>query len=339
MIKRMIVMLIVGLASLADAAPVDNEFLEACRTQAALAFSNGTSVVEGRDGWLFFAPELRHLGAGCFWGEAAKTTGQATREDARDPLPAILDFQQALKAKGITLILVPVPPKAVVHSNLLPDNVTPSPGERQDPYHQEFYQLLRNHGVTVLDLTDSFRQWGANRQGPPYCRQDTHWSGVACVEAARQIAELAAPALTDLKSELFSAEWRTIEVTGDLWSLRGKPDLAKEVIPVRVVTDSRTDPESPVILLGDSHTLIFHAGGDMQTRGAGLADQLALELGIPVDLIGVRGSGATPARINLFRRAQNNPSYWNKKRVVVWVFAAREFTESDGWRILPIEAK
>jgi len=103
-----------------------------------------------------------------------------------------------------------------------------------------------------------------------------------------------------------------------------------------IVAESRTDPGSPVVVDGDSHALIFQAGGDMHARGAGLADQLALEMGMPVDLIGVRGSGATPARINLFRRAQQNPSYWDGKRVVIWVFAAREFTESDGWRIVPI---
>ena len=61
------------------------------------------------------------------------------------------------------------------------------------------------------------------------------------------------------------------------------------------------------MLLGDSHNLVFHAGDDMLASGAGLPDQLALELGFPVDLVAVRGSGATPARINLFRRAQKDP--------------------------------
>ena len=74
----------------------------------------------------------------------------------------------------------------------------------------------------------------------------------------------------------------------------------------------------------------------MHAQGAGLADQLALELGIAVDLVAVRGSGATAARLNLLRRAQRDPSYWANKRLVIWCFAAREFTESDGWRIVPI---
>jgi alginate O-acetyltransferase complex protein AlgJ len=91
-----------------------------------------------------------------------------------------------------------------------------------------------------------------------------------------------------------------------------------------------------VLLLGDSHNLIFHEGGDMLATGAGLPDQLALELGFPVDLIGVRGSGATPARVNLLRRARANPDYLRKKKLIIWCFSAREFTESSGWQKVPV---
>ena len=74
----------------------------------------------------------------------------------------------------------------------------------------------------------------------------------------------------------------------------------------------------------------------MLAKGAGLPDQLALELGFPVDLVAVRGSGATPSRINLLRRAQKDPNYWTGKKWVIWCFSAREFTESDGWRKVPL---
>jgi hypothetical protein len=74
----------------------------------------------------------------------------------------------------------------------------------------------------------------------------------------------------------------------------------------------------------------------MYARGAGLPDQLAMELGIPVDLVAVRGSGATPSRINLFRRWQANSDYYAGKKLVIWCLSAREFTESTGWRKVPI---
>jgi alginate O-acetyltransferase complex protein AlgJ len=120
-----------------------------------------------------------------------------------------------------------------------------------------------------------------------------------------------------------------------------EPKPAAEKIRLRFVTDADgaapTDwRESPIVLLGDSHTLVFHAGEDMHGTGAGLADQLALELGFPVDVVGVRGSGATPARINLLRRKDNLAG----KKLVIWCFSAREFTEATGgWRLVPVIGK
>ena len=37
------------------------------------------------------------------------------------------------------------------------------------------------------------------------------------------------------------------------------------------------DRTSPVLVLGDSHVLVFHDGGDMHAAGAGLPDQLAFD--------------------------------------------------------------
>ena len=61
-----------------------------------------------------------------------------------------------------------------------------------------------------------------------------------------------------------------------------------------------------------------------------------IELGMPVDLIGVRGSGATPARMNLMRKIKSDDKYLAGKKLIVWGFAAREFTESQGWRKVPV---
>ena len=107
--------------------------------------------------------------------------------------------------------------------------------------------------------------------------------------------------------------------------------------PRRIEALNEADVSSQVLVLGDSHVLVFHDGKDMYARGAGISDQLAFSLARSVDVIGVRGSGATPARLSLYRKAQRSAGYWSGKKVVVWCFAAREFTETDGWRVLPIE--
>ena len=86
--------------------------------------------------------------------------------------------------------------------------------------------------------------------------------------------------------------------------------------------------DSPVLLIGDSHTLVFH-DPTLFGPGGGLPDQLAVRFGFPVDLIGVRGSGANSPRIDLLRRGDNLKG----KKLVIWCFSFREFTEStSGWR-------
>ncbi|MDP8237128.1 MAG: hypothetical protein P9M08_12155 [Candidatus Erginobacter occultus] len=316
--------------------PAAERLLERSGELARAAEEEGRTVVEGRDGWLFLVSELRHLAAGPFWGEAARTASRAKRAEARDPLPAILDFHRELKAKGIELILVPVPAKAAVYPHYLPGDPGAESGVRPDPHHREFYSLLRAEGVKVLDLTDRFREGPDPARGPYYCRQDSHWSGTGCVRAAEILADKVRPLLPRTTERSYPAAWKEIEIDGDLRRMLDDPGVPPEILAVRAVEGETLDPDSPLLVLGDSHTLVFHAGGDMHTRGAGLADQLARELGRPVELVGVRGSGATPARLNLFRKARGDPEYWNRKRAVVWIFSAREFTESDGWRLVPL---
>lgn len=248
-------------------------------------------------------------------------------------MPAILDFHQALADVGVHLLIVPVPLKAVAHADkLMPD----TPAERPDPNQKEFIELLRNAGVHVLDLTDDFRSPPQSAFGPLYCRTDTHWSGHGIVVAARQIAAALADVYEPPAHTSWKAQWNQISIEGDLNRMR-EESSDPESLWIRRIEGDVLDPDSPVLLIGDSHTLVFHAGGDMHSTGAGLPEQLAAELGTQLHLIGVRGSGATPARMNLFRQAQRAPHFWSNKQVVIWVFAGREFTETDGWRVVPIQ--
>ncbi len=297
-------------------------------------------TVVGRDGWLFFAPELRHLSTTSYWGEAAAEVSQARNRDTVDPLPAILDFKRQLDLLNIELLIVPVPLKSVIFPDQLPsgdDLSLPSPIPRLDAADMAFYAVLRDNGVEVLDLTRTLLDNRLHPEGPVYCRTDTHWSGVGCVVAGQQIAGVVRdrPWFAALETDAFPTRWYTASITGDL-----APDGTREDLRLREVgSTDRPVPDaddSPIVLLGDSHNLVFHVGDDMHVTGAGLADQLAVELGIPVDVVAVRGAGATPARVNLLRRVQRDPGYWNRKRLVIWCFSAREFTQSDGWAMVPI---
>ena len=276
-----------------------------------------TSSVEGVDGWRFLPAEIRHLLA----GDPSK--------DPKQPFEAITDFNEQLKRLGIRLIVVPVPAKATIHPEFV-DSRLKGQAATSAP-ENAFYENLRAQGVEVIDLTPDFA--AAKTKGPVYCARDTHWNGRAILLTAQKLAGM----LKDVapKSLALEAKEQPVEIQGDLGG-------DKEKITLRFVQPQgqtgRVEPSrtSPILVLGDSHVLIFHDGSDMHTTGAGLPDQLAFELGAPVDVLGVRGSGATPARVSLARRARANPSYLDDKKVVVWCFGARELTQADAWKIIPL---
>ncbi len=311
-------------------------------------------TVVGRDGWLFLAGELRHVGAGRFWGADAVKVNRGGSEKLADPLPAIVSYSESCRKLGITLIFVPVPPRAVIYPDKLADGIrldAKGLPPRLDAAHQEFYKLLRDKGVTVLDLTDDFI---AARDAMPdgtgieqmCCKTDTHWSGSACAQAAWKIAKQVKDAdwTKKLSRNKYPTRFREVEIAGDLWrNLPKDKQPPKETLPLRFVGTKaadgadavQPDPASPVVLLGDSHALVFHLGQELHATGAGLPDQLAFELGVPVDLHGTRGSGARPARVNLYRRAIAEPDYIAGKKLIIWCLAARELTES-AWGDVPV---
>ena len=330
--------------------PGINELIGPFRTELARLASDAELAdriaVTGLDGWVFFGPELRHVSLGPFWGAEATAVSRARRAEDADPLPAIQDFKRQLDDLGIELLLVPVPPKAVVFPEKVSQAITiPIPVPRLDLAHQRFYERLRMGGVDVLDVTDLFVAERFHPDGPLYCRTDTHWSGTGCTLAAAAIADVIRGRswYDELDTQSYAAAWYSTTITGDLTREGGVPEPPEELRLRGVVSGTgrdrsqvSPDPYSPIVLLGDSHNLVFHAGDDMHATGAGLPDQLAFELGLPIDLVAVRGSGATAARVNLLRRAQANPEYWSRKQIVIWCFAARELTESDGWRLVPV---
>lgn len=315
-------------------------------SELATAFQNlekkKAAAGAGEDGWLFFAGELRLLSLGQFWGDAAAKVSRARKPELANPIPAILDFQHQLKARGIELVVVPVPPKAAIY----PEKIVPGFDLRTHdpaPVLRQFYEELRAAGIDVINLSPVLIQNREHQRGPVFCKTDSHWSGIGCVLGAQAIAEhvrrkLAAPAVR----KEYVSDWNEVQINGDLAGLL-PPEARKpapEKISVQSVSEKGTgaavepDPNSPVLLLGDSHTLVYH---DFLAERAGLMDQLALELGFAPDLIGTRGSGATPVRINLYRRSLRDTGYLAKKKVVVWCFAAREFTEAtEGWAKAPV---
>ena len=317
-----------------------------------LAEERQSAVIEGRPGtaggspaWLFFTPELHAVLSAPFWGDQAAQVSRASNPKFADPLAPILDFHSQLKGAGIELWLVPVPAKVAVYPERLSEAAADGNSKaRIDQSHVKFYERLRQAGVTVVDLTDQFRQ-AASESGEPapvYCLTDSHWSGRGVQVAAKTLASQVRTAAwyAPLPRQKFQTAPQSIEITGDLATLQNEKTPVRETLALTRVFqlidgEQRTpadDSASPILLMGDSHTLIFH-DPTLFAEGCGLADHLAEQLGLRMDVIGVRGSGANAARLNWRRRTAPLAG----KRLVIWCFSMREFTEnSDGWRVIPI---
>lgn len=320
---------------------VQQKFVAGLNAKLRSAESERAAVIPGVDGWFFLSSEIRFLSVGQFWGADAAKVSRAHKPESADPIPAIIDFNDQLKRRGIQLLLMPVPPKAAIY----PDKILPDValhGETAAPYLGRFYDELRGRGIDVVDLSPVFLQNLGNEHAPVFCKTDSHWSGFGCVLAAQTVKEKIHEKLAGQPPKNYAAEWKETMIKGDLGDLAG-PNLKKpepEKIALRTISDKGTgaavtpDPNSPLLIIGDSHTLVFH---DFLAEKSGLLDQVAYELSFAPDLIGTRGSGSTAVRISLYRRARKDSDYLAKKKVIVWCFTAREFTESDqGWDKVPV---
>lgn len=330
-------------------------YRDVLKSKLRFAEEKKLSVIEGAiihapPNWLFFTPELRAELSPPFWGDHAVAVSRSSNPKYADPLEPIVDFYTQLKSAGIELWIVPVPPRVAVYGNAITaDLVEPRPNQQS---HDKFYEILRTRGVTVIDLTPTFfaaaMKSSAVRgdvKSPLFCLTDSHWSGTGIQLAAETLAgEVEKRDWFQAQPEgRFRSQPMSVEITGDLALLLNEKNPVKEQVLLRQVRDFEDgkpklvadDPDSPILLLGDSHTLVFHDPA-MYAEGCGLADHLALQLQMRMDVIGVRGSGANAARLNWRRR--ENPLAG--KKLVIWCFSMREFTENtDGWRVIPMTKK
>ncbi len=314
---------------------------EQIATIATTADDNG--VVQGKEGWLFLKDELEHLGSKSFYGPGVLESTKAAKQEFADPLPAIIDFNNQLKDRGIELVFAPIPPKALIYPDKLLGALSPEMVTELARPYTELYAKLSEQGVTVLDLIPIFQEGSAEKQ--LYCKTDTHFSGAGLAKVSEEFGAIikASEWFNGVEKKNYSEQERSVAIHGDL-AVMEKSD-SKEDIPLLFISDSATgkvelpNPESPVLLLGDSHTLVFSVGGDLHSSGAGLFDQLNANLGFAVDLLGVRGSGATPSRIKLYQRSRKDSSFLKKKKIVIWCLSARELTGSGGWRKIPVAKK
>ena len=294
-------------------------------------------TVIGSDGWLYLRPSVEALVAtGPVRRAPVGAASDPKLKHWRGPRDAILRFAEDLSARGIELLLVPVPVKAMVR----PEGLGLA-GEHRAVNHAdaaEFYREIEEFGVSVLDLGDRF--WELRGGGDVFLKQDTHWTPRAMEAAVRDVA--AHIKGRDWWREAVGASRFEVtelngESVGDLVEQlelgEGQSWFKPERIRMRKVVDSETgarpepDKLARVGVIGDSFVNVFDdaglgfAGKGDEAIGAGFAQHLAVQLGEPVYVSALNGQGATGARVAFAKLFDDEV---RAKKVVVWVIASRD---------------
>ena len=292
----------------------------------------GLRRVEGQDQWYFLPSDLRHLATS--FKEAPPTSG------AQDPVSVVVEFHKGLKERGIKLVLLPVPEKPRIRADRLVAGIKAGDSSKTKDLDQasgRFISRLREAGVDVFDPSALFQKWVTEGADPVYCRSDTHYTPLTCERLAKALVESSVKPSVPVDPKQFKVEESSLSIKGDLADQEGIEKLIMRTVK-SAADESNFSPDdaSRVLLMGDSHCLVFHSGSDMHAEGAGLFDHLTAQLGSPPSLIAVRGSGSTSARVALYRKAKRSPEFLKSKKTVIWCFAAREFTQSEGWKKVPL---
>jgi alginate O-acetyltransferase complex protein AlgJ len=153
-----------------------------------------------------------------------------------------------------------------------------APDGRFDVDLQELYRILGDAGVEVVDLLPVLQ--GAKQAGQQvFLRTDSHWSPHGLQLAAREVATriscLWPDAIGRSSDEVGSSaddpalrQPYRLDVAGDMMRRhQGAPVDPEEVVVTPVAAGAGgaaragEDRDSQIVVVADSHGLVFHAGG------------------------------------------------------------------------------
>jgi len=174
-----------------------------------------------------------------------------------------------------------------------------------------------------------------------YLAQDSHWSP----EGLRKAAEVVARRLLDSGwVEKGSVKYETKPISikryGDVLRMIRVPQVERLYEPEQInctqVVNTKTgkpyvdDPNSPVLVLGDSFLRIFERD---EPGSGGFIAHLAHNLGFGLTSIVNDGGASTLVRQQLARK----PALLKGKKVVVWEFVERDIRfGTEGWQVIPL---
>jgi alginate O-acetyltransferase complex protein AlgJ len=297
-------------------------------------------VYPGRDGWLFYRPDIEYVSGRGFLEEREferrlRSASEWTTPPQPDPVLAIVHFKRALDARQIALVVMPTPVKPTIHPEALAGR---SRGTVRNASFASFAAALAEAGVVMFDPADELSRGTADQ----YLRTDTHWRPEAMEAVAARLARLidgrwpASPPAAQYRVEQVE-----LRQTGDSVPMLDLPEGQRlyppETVWLRRIVNAdgtlwRSSRDAEVLVLGDSFSNIYSLESMGWGTSAGLVEQLSHALRRPIDRIVQNDQGAFATRAVL----AGDPSRLKNTRVVVYQFAERELAFGD-WKILPFE--
>lgn len=301
----------------------------------AVALRQGSAkVVVGRDGWLFLAKDLSLLTGTVISGEAPRA-GASDPENA-DSVTVIRAYDELLRARGIHLVVLPVPPATVLYPEKIWPGYPTSAGPAWAPDYSAWAGRIRQAGVDLLDVTDDL--WRAkNGPVPVWLKNDTHWAPYGVELTAARVAQHIRPLLGSVPNVRYTTRKARHEARGQLTSMLDVVPSAffrPEWYDVTQVWQNEAlaagDNDSAVLLLGDSYATIYSGDSANDAAGGDLGRQVMLRLGADIQVIAHRGND--PSRMRW--RLGFHPGCLDSKKVFVWEFAARFLRDPQAWKLV-----
>jgi hypothetical protein len=314
------------------------------RVQLALVKlgAGNEQVYLGRDGWLFYRPDVDYVTGPPFLEPKVMTHRAHSTGVQPDPIKAIVDFRDQLAARGIDLLVLPIPMKPGVEPIKL-SLLGESKGVLQNPSFSEFMARLERAAVRVFDPTPLMAEQKRDKTAPLYLETDTHWRPEAMKLVARVLAN--SVQFEGESLPLTMNNGRPVEGTGDIARMLRLP-LDQRVYPPQGVTINqvtnrgapwRSTNTADLLVLGDSFANIFSLSALGWGESAGFVEHLSFWSGPrPIDCILRNSDGAFATRKILSREMARGRDRLAGKKLVIWEFAARELAFGD-WKMLPIK--
>ena len=291
----------------------------------------GDKALVGPSGWFFYRPAVQY---------SIEPWSPGAADAQGDIVNAIISFRDQLAKRGIKLLIMPAPNKASIYPEMLAARAA-GLSAPVNPTTRDVLAKLKGAGVEIVDLFEVFGAARRESDTAYYLAQDSHWSPegirLAAAVVARKLFDAGWVAKGPVQYEMKPV---TIERYGDVLRMMRTPRIeglykpqpmnCTQVVNTETGKLYEDDPNSPVLVLGDSFLRIFERD---EPGSGGFIAHLAYHLGFGLTSLVNDGGASTLVRQQLARK----PTLLQGKKVVVWEFVERDIRfGTEGWQVIPL---